>query len=96
MSDKVRGLAAIFTIDAGDDVLTPDLSAAVDVELASWRDALAVPRDALTWRDGKPGVLVGPTWREVVLAGTTDVDAVITDGVREGEVVTRSRERQTS
>lgn len=96
MSDKVRGLAAVFTISQGDEVLTPDLSAAVDVEAATWRDALVVPRDAVTWREGKAGVLVGSAWREVALAGTTDVDAVISQGVTEGEVVTRARTRQAS
>ncbi len=96
MSEKVRGLAAVFTIDGRDDVLTPDLSAAVDVQLAAWPDALAVPRDAVTWRDGTPGVQVGSAWRAVTLAGMTDLDAVIEDGVREGEQVARIRERQAS
>lgn len=96
MSDKVRGLSAIFAIDGRDEVLTPDLSAAVDVQLANWPAALAVPRDAVTWRDGAPGVLVGSTWRAVTLAGVTDLEAVIADGVREGEQVVRGRERQAS
>jgi HlyD family secretion protein len=96
MSDKVRGLAAIFTIDGRDEVLTPDLSAAVDVQIATWSNALTVPRDAVTWRDGKPGVQVGADWRAVSLAGFTDHDAVITDGVREGDQVARVREGRTS
>lgn len=96
MSDKVRGLTAIFTIDGRDDVLTPDLSAAVDVQLTTWPAALAVPRDAVTWRDGAPGVQVGSEWRAVTLAGMTDLDAVIADGVREGEQVARVRERRAS
>lgn len=96
MSDKVRGLAAIFTIDGRDEVLTPDLSAAVDVEIATWTNALAVPRDAVIWRDGKPGVQVGSDWRAVSLAGFTDLDAVIADGVREGEQVARGRDGRAS
>lgn len=96
MSDKVRGLAAIFAIDGRDEVLTPDLSAAVDVEIASWTNALTVPRDAVIWRDGKPGVQVGSDWRTVSLAGFTDLDAVIADGVREGEQVARVREGRPS
>lgn len=96
MSDKVRGLTAIFTIDGRDEVLTPDLSAAVDVQIATWSNALTVPRDAVTWRDGKPGVQVGADWRAVSLAGFTDLDAVITDGVREGDQVARVREGRTS
>lgn len=96
MSDKVRGLAAVFTIETRDEVLTPDLSAAVDVQLASWPGALAVPRDAVQWRDGAPGVQVGGAWRGVTLAGVTDLHAVIADGVREGEQVARTQGRQTS
>lgn len=96
MSDKVKGLAALFTIDGRDEVLTPDLSAAVDVRLASWPGALAVPRDAVVWRDGKPGVQVGSTWREVTLAGITDLEAVVSDGVVEGEQVSRTPAREAS
>ncbi len=96
MSDKVRSLTAMFAIEGRDDVLTPDLSAAVDVELAAWRDALTVPRDAVTWRDGTPGVFVGAEWRHVTLAGMTDAEAVVADGVREGEVVRRQPGRQAS
>ena len=56
MSDKVRTLLALFSVQNGDATLTPDLSAAVDVRLGSWADALTVPRRALTWRDGVAGV----------------------------------------
>ena len=44
----------------------------------------------------KPGVQVGADWRAVSLAGFTDLDAVITDGVREGDQVARVREGRTS
>lgn len=96
MSDKVRGLTALFAIEGRDDVLTPDLSAAVDVQVGSWTGALTVPRDAVTWRDGSPGVQVGAQWRSVTLAGLTDSDAIVTEGVREGEVVRRQPTRQAS
>src|SRR5690606_21184705 len=89
MSDKVRSLTALFAIEGRDEVLMPDLSAAVDVEVASWPGALTVPRDAVTWRDGAPGVLVGTDWRTVTLGGMTDADVIVTEGVREGEVVRR-------
>ena len=46
---------ALFSVQNGDSTLTPDLSAAVDVRLGSWADALTVPRRALTWRDGVGG-----------------------------------------
>lgn len=95
MSDKVRGLSAVFAIGTGDDVLTPDLSAAVDVRVATWSDALTIPRDALAWRDGQPGVIVGTTWRAVTLGGLTDLEAVVVEGVGEGEDIVRAA-RQAS
>jgi HlyD family secretion protein len=89
MSDKVRALTAVFSLAERDEVLTPDLSAAVDVQVAHWPDALAVPRDAVTWRDGQPGVHVGNTWQAVTLAGLTDLEAVVSGGLREGDRVRR-------
>jgi hypothetical protein len=87
MSDKVRTLSAVFSVQKGDSTLTPDLSAAVDVRLGSWADALAVPRRALTWRDGVAGVSVGGKWRAVKVTAITEVEAVLADGVTAGDRV---------
>jgi multidrug resistance efflux pump len=87
MSDKVRTLSAVFSVQQGDSTLTPDLSAAVDVRLGSWADALTVPRRALTWRDGVAGVSVGGKWRAVKVTAVTAVEAVLGDGVTAGDRV---------
>lgn len=87
MSDKVRSLLAQFAVEGRDATLTPDLSAAVDVQLGAWPRALAVPRTALVWKDGKPGVIRGGQWREVTLAALTPDDAVIEAGLSAGDRV---------
>jgi HlyD family secretion protein len=87
MSDKVRTLVALFSVEGADATLTPDLSAAVDVRLGAWPGALAVPRKAVTWRDGEAGVSVGGQWRKIRLTAITAADAVIADGVSQGDRV---------
>jgi HlyD family secretion protein len=87
MSDKVRTLVALFAVKGGDATLTPDLSAAVDVRLGSWPGALAVPRRAVTFRDGVAGLTIDGQWRAVRLTAITDADAVIADGVSAGDRV---------
>jgi multidrug resistance efflux pump len=87
MSDKVRTLLALFSVQNADATLTPDLSAAVDVRLGSWPKALTVPRRAITWRNGVAGVTVGGQWRAVKVTALTALDAVIGEGVSVGERV---------
>jgi hypothetical protein len=87
MSDKVRTLVALFSVQGADATLTPDLSAAVDVRLGNWPGALTVPRRAVTWRDGEAGLSVGGQWRKVRLTAITAADAVIADGVTAGDRV---------
>jgi len=87
MSDKVRTLVALFSVQGADATLTPDLSAAVDVRLGNWPGALTVPRKAVTWKDGQAGLSVGGQWRKVTLTAMTAAEAVIADGVSAGERV---------
>lgn len=87
MSDKVRTLLAQFSVDNADATLTPDLSAAVDVRLGNWTQALTVPRAAIVWRNGATGVSVGGQWRAVTLTALTPGEAVIAQGVSAGERV---------
>jgi HlyD family secretion protein len=87
MSDKVRSVLAQFSVEGRDAVLTPDLSAAVDVRLGHWPGALAVPRRAIVWRDAAPGVLSDGQWRRVTLLALTPTDAVIGDGLAAGDRV---------
>jgi hypothetical protein len=57
------------------------------VKLGAWSQALTVPRRAITWRNGAPGVSVGGQWRAVKVAALTAADAVIAEGVTVGERV---------
>lgn len=87
MSEKVRSLLAMFSVEGRDAVLTPDLSAAVDVRMGSWPEALAVPRAAIVWKDGAPGVVSRGQWRGVTLVALTPADAVLGGGVEPGDRV---------
>ena len=87
MSDKVRTLLAVFSVQNADATLTPDLSAAVDVRLGAWSKALTVPRQAISWRDGVAGVSVNGQWRAVTVTALTEREAVIEKGVAAGDRV---------
>lgn len=95
MNDKVRTLVALFAVEGGDATLTPDLSAAVDVHIGAWPGALAVPRRAITFRDGVAGVTIGGQWRAVKVTAITEIDAVIADGVAAGDRVEIPAERRS-
>ncbi len=85
MSDKVRSVLAQFSVEGRDATLTPDLSAAVDVQLGSWPQALVIPRQALTWKDQEPGVVSAGQWRSVKVLALTPSDAVLEGGVAVGD-----------
>ncbi len=85
MSDKVRSVLAQFSVEGRDATLTPDLSAAVDVQLGSWLQALVIPRQALTWKGSAPGVVSGGQWRSVKVLALTPDDAVLEGGVSVGD-----------
>ncbi len=87
MSEKVRTLLAVFSVQNADATLTPDLSAAVDVRLGAWSKALTVPRQAISWRDGVAGVSVNGQWRAVTVTALTEREAVIEKGVAAGDRV---------
>lgn len=90
MSEKVRSLLATFSVEGRDAVLTPDLSAAVDVQMGSWKQALAVPRNAIVWKDGAPGVVSKGQWRGITLVALTPADAVVEGGLSPGDRVDTS------
>jgi multidrug efflux pump subunit AcrA (membrane-fusion protein) len=92
-SARVRSFSAVVTIDKPNPRMLPDLTAAIDVELERVKDAIVVPRDAIRMDDGKATVSVrteaGISTRPVTLGPMDDVSAVVTHGLREGEVVVR-------
>jgi multidrug resistance efflux pump len=90
-SPKVRTFNAIFTIDATDATLMPDLSAAVDVELERRENVLLAPRDAVEFKDGKAFLRVkngsSAESRPVTVGAMNDLQVVITAGAEAGLAV---------
>ncbi|MGH9158817.1 MAG: efflux RND transporter periplasmic adaptor subunit [Vicinamibacteraceae bacterium] len=87
LSKDVRSYVAVFSVNQPDARVTPDLSAAVDVEVARWKQAVSAPRSALR-RTGSKGYEVavatangGVDWRPVKVTALTDMEAVIAEGV---------------
>ena len=90
-SPRVRAFAAVITVDGTNPRLLPDLTAAIDVEVERIKNALVVPRDAVTMDGDRPSVRVrdgaGVSTRQVALGPSDEVDVVVTSGLDEGQVV---------
>jgi multidrug resistance efflux pump len=87
-SARVRAFTVLVDVLGAHPKLLPDLSAAVDVDVEHVRDALVVPRSALTFEDGRPHVrLAGGGTREVKLGPYGPLEAVVLDGLRSGDEV---------
>ena len=80
----VRGVTIEFD-DEGEAQLRPGMSAKVIVEVDTVLSALAVPEDAIQYRDGQPGLMVrGEGWRQVTLGSTSDGLRIVRDGLPPG------------
>ena len=92
-SDKIRTFQVRFMIQGSEARLTPDLSAAVDVELDRRAAVLLVARDAVFSENGQSFVRVkngsDVAKRAVKTGPTNDTDVVIESGVEPGAVVLR-------
>jgi len=90
-SPRVRAFAAVITVDGTNPRLLPDLTASIDVEVERIKNALVVPRDAVTMDGDRPSVRVrdgaGVSTRQVALGPSDEVDVVVTSGLDEGQVV---------
>ena len=95
-SDKVHNFVVLFTIEGTNPNLLPDLSAAVDAEIARIPNALVIPRDAIIRRDGRTFVRIikgnASEEREVKIGKTNEVEAVVESGIESGETVLRAAE----
>jgi HlyD family secretion protein len=95
LSDKVRTFTAIYRIEGKDPRLTPDLSAAVDVETAHLRDVLVVPRDSVAVDGGGAYAWVktgaGFEKRAIRIGAESDLDAVVVSGLQQNDVVLRAK-----
>lgn len=98
MSNMVRTFTALFSIEGADAHLMPDLSAAIDVVIERKGDSLIVPRDALYTDAGGAYVWVkrGQSFEreEVKVGPMADDDAVVTAGLKEGDVVLRNAHKR--
>ena len=97
-SPRTRTFGVLFSIDGSDPRLLPDLSAAVDVEIARVPGVLVAPRDAVYARDGHSFVRVkhgsGYEEREVKLGQANDVEQELQSGVEKGAVLLRHQATQ--
>jgi HlyD family secretion protein len=92
-SDKVRTFSALFSIEGSNPKLMPDLSAAVDVEIDSQRNALVVPVESVATEKGQNYVWLrdGSTFhkRAVTVGPRNDLEVVIESGLQSGDLVRR-------
>ena len=92
-SETVRSFTARFSVQGNDPRLLPDLSAAMDLDLASVTDALVVPcqsvrfeaAQAFVWRKTSGGF----EKRAVEIGLRNDLSAVVKSGLVEGDVIQR-------
>lgn len=98
MADMVRKFTVLIPVAGNDPRLMPDLSAAVDVELAKRDEVLTVPRDALLREGDKFAVMIkdgSRSKKQVVKIGEmNDTDAAVESGLNEGDVVLRNPEME--
>ena len=90
-SDSVRTFTATFALDGNNPKLMPDLSAAVDVDLDSAKNAVTVPIQSVENNGGHEYVWVreGHSFvkRAVTVGPRNDLDVVIESGLKAGDVV---------
>lgn len=97
-SESVRSFTARFSVQGNDPRLLPDLSAAMDLDLASVTDALVVPcqsvrfeaAQAYVWRRTSGGF----EKRAVEIGLRNDLSAVVKSGLVEGDVIQRDASQQ--
>lgn len=92
-SDSVRTFTATFALDGNNPKLMPDLTAAVDVELGSVKNAVTVPIQSVEGDGGHQYVWLrdghGFVKRTVTVGPRNDLDVVVESGLKAGDVVRR-------
>lgn len=90
-SQYSQAMVRDVTVSIPDDAvasLRPGMSVKLDIEVDTQRNALAIPDDAIQYRDGKPGVLVkGDGWRGIRLGRASAGLRIVEEGLTEGEKV---------
>ena len=83
----VRDVAVSLPADVI-ETLRPGMSVKLEIEIDTQQNALAVPDDAIRYRDGKPGVVVrGDGWRGIVLGPASAGLRIVEDGLAAGDRV---------
>ncbi|HYL83038.1 MAG TPA: efflux RND transporter periplasmic adaptor subunit [Candidatus Angelobacter sp.] len=92
-TQTVRTFTARFSIQGTDPRLLPDLSAALDLDLNSEENVLAVPRQCVEFTSGKAFVWAKAAGsfekREIKTGALSDVEVVVVSGLQEGDFVRR-------
>jgi len=88
---RIRYFSVAVSIQGSNPKLLPDLTAAVDLELANVKGALTIPREAVFLRNGKPVVEViengKPRLQAVRIGPTNECESVVESGLKEGMAV---------
>ena len=92
-TEMVRSFTARFSVQGTDPRLLPDLSAAMDLDLGSEKNALVVPYQSIGFAAGNPFVWRkdGATFekRTVTLGPRNDLNGVVESGLAEGDMIRR-------
>ena len=99
-SEAVRSFTARFSIQGTDPRLLPDLSAALDLDLGSQKNALVVPWQSIGSEADHSFVwlktTVGFEKRTVQTGPRNDLDVVVNSGLSDGDIIRRAAiEEQT-
>lgn len=93
-AETVRSFAARFSVQGMDARLLPDLSAALDLDLGSQKNALVVPSQSISVEANNSYVwlktMTGFEKRGVQTGPRNDLEAVVTSGLAEGDIIRRA------
>jgi len=83
----VRDVTVTLPQDAYTD-LRPGVTAKLSIEVGTEQAALAVPNEAIHYRDGLPGVIVrGDGWRQITIGRASSGMHIVESGLGEGDEV---------
>jgi HlyD family secretion protein len=92
-TEMVRSFTARFLVQGNDPRLLPDLSAAMDLDLGTENNVLVVPCQSIGTESGHSFVWLksssGFEKRAVKIGRRNDLNAVVTSGLSEGDVIRR-------
>jgi multidrug efflux pump subunit AcrA (membrane-fusion protein) len=96
---RIRYFSVVVSIQGSHPKLLPDLTAAVDLELADEQDVLIVPREAVAIRGEGAFVEVlengSPSLKSIEIGLMNECEAVIESGLEEGMIVSINPETPT-